>query len=153
MSDWITIPESLLAHAFQVMNPYPAPANSPGIDVPPSLLEGILEYLSGDLDCDHSVGICACGSRGLVQEITLALRGQSLCPRCGGDGCDWSAERYAEAVLDYQNAHECTLEQARSNVSDFDAMSACSVCDGSGAVHTSDLEAKKLEAKKLQESE
>lgn len=153
MSDWVTVPESLLAHAFQVMSPYPAPANSPGTDVPSSLLEGIREYLSEDLGCDHSVGICTCSAAGLVQELTLALNGESPCPRCGGDGCDWSPAKYEEAVLDYQNVHECTLEQARSNVSDFDAMTACTVCDGSGAVPMSDLRAKKLEAEKLQKAE
>jgi hypothetical protein len=135
MSEWMVIPNTMLAHALQVMNPYPAPEGSDS-DVPRSLLEAIVEYLSEDLGCDHSVGICACGVISVVEDLKLALDGLATCPRCGGDGDEADL---IERVGDYAWAQECSIKAAQEALGIVKDDLRCMVCDGAGNVPLGDL--------------
>ena len=149
MSEWMAIPNTMLAHALQVMNPYPAPQGSDS-DVPRSLLEAIVEYLSDELECDHSVGICACGVISVVDDLKLALDGLATCPRCGGDGDEAAT---IENVSDYAWAQECSVKAAQEALGVTKSDLRCKVCDGAGNVPLGELEDKVTLQKALAEAE
>jgi hypothetical protein len=79
------------------------------VKVSRDLLKAAVEYLSEDLGCDHSVGICMCDLVGVVQELNLALDGKATCTACAGDG-----------FLFLHN--------------DFDNQYNCPACNGKGVV-------------------
>ena len=149
MSEWMTIPNGMLARALQVMSPYPAPPGEDS-DVPRSLIEAIVEYLSEDLGCDHSVGICMCGPISVVDDLKLALDGLATCPRCGGDGDEAAT---IENVSDYAWAQECSIKAAQEALGVTKADLRCRVCDGAGKVPLDDLEDKIKMQKSLAEAE
>lgn len=130
--DFVSIPETLLAEAGEMLAP-PNPT-SDETDVPRALLEAIVDYLSEDLGCDHSVGICMCGIIDVVGDLKLALDGRRRCPECAGDGAVYSDTAYAEAVLDYQTTHEISLDEARRDVPDMAGMIKCPTCGSNGSV-------------------
>lgn len=99
-------------------------------EVPAVLIEALVEYLGEDIDCDHEVGICACGTRQLVEELGLALRREAICPDCAGDGFDWDRETYDRAAAE---ARALGYEP-----SDADGYVPCPTCTGSGRVSTDD---------------
>lgn len=141
MSEWISIPENLLAEAGKALAP-PNPTDQE-TDVPRALLEAIVGYLSEDLGCDHSVGICMCGIAGLVEELQLVLGGRKRCQKCGGEGYVFDQALYDEAVEKAAEAFKFPPERARYYVSDFDGMANCLGCDGTGSVPTDQLEGSK----------
>ena len=61
-------------------------------DVPPALLDALVEYLEDFLGCDHDVGICTCGTAELVYQLKLAREGKRICPACGGEGAEWQGD-------------------------------------------------------------
>ena len=132
MSDWIAIPENLLAEAGEMLAP-PKPTDAE-IDVPRALLEAIVDYLSEDLGCDHSVGICMCGIIDVVGDLKLALDGRQRCPECAGDGAVYSKEAYESAAVQYAAHYETTPEDAKKYMCDLDGMIKCPSCDSNGSV-------------------
>lgn len=139
MSDWIAIPETLLAEAGESLAP-PNPTDAE-TDVPRALLEAIVDYLSEDLGCDHSVGICMCGIIDVVGDLKLALDGRRRCPANCEEGAVFSMDRFDESVKEYMERHSVSENEARRDLCDFDGMVNCSVCDGSGSVPVGKLEA------------
>lgn len=139
MSEWVSIPENLLAEAGKMLAP-PNPTDAE-TDVPRALLEAIVEYFSEDLGCDHSVGICMCGIAGLVEELQLVLGGRKRCDECGGEGFVFDKARYNEAVAEYAAWQGIPLDRAKYHLSDSEGMGNCLACDGSGTVPTDKLEA------------
>lgn len=56
-------------------------------DVSEDLIRAIVAHLEeGDLVCDHSVNVCACGARETLEDLTLWLSHKRTCGECGGDG-------------------------------------------------------------------
>lgn len=139
MSEWIAIPENLLADAGRLLAP-PNPT-SDETDVPRALLEAIVGYFSEDLGCDHSVGICMCELVDLVGDLKLALDGRRRCPECAGDGAVYSQTAYVEAVRDYAAKHGISLDEAWRDVPDMAGMVKCLSCGSNGSVPTGKLEA------------
>jgi len=63
-----------------------------------AVVENIMDAEPG---CDHSVGICMCGERAVVEELRLWLDGKETCPTCHGDGFVWNEAKYkARPVLE-----------------------------------------------------
>lgn len=88
-------------------------------DVPVALVELLLEHIEeGEPFCDHSVGICACSTRAVMEELTLWVAGKRLCTNCGGDG-----------IEDYEEVHVTSEEFG--DFTDYRGIT-CKVCGGSG---------------------
>lgn len=88
---WIPVPDHLMTGVVEELAtwfPKPAPHTLKvgESDVPVSLIDGLITYLSEDLGCDHSVNICMCGPKELVYQLKLAREGKRVCPDCGGEG-------------------------------------------------------------------
>lgn len=50
------------------------------------LVEALIEeLLDAEPFCDHSVGICACSTQGVIEALRGALVGMKDCPACFGD--------------------------------------------------------------------
>jgi len=125
VSDYIEIPDLLLREIGEELVALSGPVGSTGRgDVPKELISVLIDYLGDDLGCDHSVGICCCGTAALVAELRLALDGKQSCVACGGDGTGWDEAKY-EAAKTAASAEGLL-------VSDFDGMIACPGCDGTG---------------------
>lgn len=125
MSDYIEIPDLLLREIGEELVALSGPVGSTGRgDVPKELISVLIDYLGDDLGCDHSVGICCCGTAALVAELRLALDGKRSCIACGGDGIGWDEAKY-EA--------EKTAASADGLYADDNAgMITCPGCDGTG---------------------
>jgi hypothetical protein len=119
MADYIEIPDLLLREIGEELVALSGPVGSKGHgDVPKELISILVDYLGEDLGCDHSVGICCCGTAALVAELRLALDGKQSCRACGGDGTGWDQALY---------------ESRRGGYSaDFAGMVKCPDCDGTG---------------------
>lgn len=63
-------------------------------EYPRALVQAILDYLSEDLVCDHSVNICVCGPAAVVEELLLNMDGKETCGDCAGEGHIWDEARY-----------------------------------------------------------
>ena len=124
---WVPVETSLINQAFADTGF--ADSTDKLTDIPVSLLDGLIEYFSEDLGCDHAVGICMCGLVSLVASLRLAKMGQTYCPDCGGDGDVWSKEARDEAV----KANPCCADY------DTDSLGyvACSTCNRTGFVPVS----------------
>jgi hypothetical protein len=127
MSEWITVPEMLLSAVAKSIDPNPTDRAPHAVtDVPRKLVEALIEYMSEDLACDHSVNICMCEWIGLVDDLKLSLGGKTTCYSCGGDGASWDHAKY-----------EAEMAAARLRgmyADDFAGMIKCPGCGGSGAV-------------------
>ena len=95
--DWlktlnVKVPVTLLRGAVQELG-LDDFEDSDQVEVPRVLLAAIAAFIrDGEPFCDHSVGICACSSRGTMEELELASRGLRTCPDCHGDGVDFEKE-------------------------------------------------------------
>ena len=131
MSEWITVPEMLLSAVAKSIDPNPTDRAPHAVthavtDVPRKLVEALIEYMSEDLACDHSVNICMCEWIGLVDDLKLSLGGKTTCYSCGGDGTGWDQAKY-EAEKEAASAGGMYAD-------DFAGMITCPGCGGSGAV-------------------
>lgn len=90
-TEWITVPETLLSAVAKTIDPNPTDRATHAVtDVPRKLIEALIEYMSEDLGCDHSVNICMCKWAGIVYELKLTLDGETVCRSCGGEGLEWN---------------------------------------------------------------
>lgn len=136
MTDWVEVPESLLAEAMDLVAEKDALGT---IDVPPSLIDALIEYMSEDLTCDHSVNICMCAWRGAVEALQLARDGYTLCNGCGGDGFHWSDKKYnfeLETIALERNLRipETKLWIKAQGLDDTLGYEKCPKCSGEGKV-------------------
>ena len=70
-------------------------------DISVAFVRAVLEnIMDGEPGCDHSVGICMCGERAVVEELQLWLDGKETCPECHGDGFIWNKVKYARPNTD-----------------------------------------------------
>jgi peptide subunit release factor 1 (eRF1) len=129
----IEVSELLLAEAFDAIASKEYAHNGDTIDVPPAMIEGVIEYLSEDLGCDHAVNICTCGTQGLVYELKLALEGKMTCKLCSGDGQTWSKTRYAREIKRVAKEQGVPVAQIECDGEGF-GYETCKACNGSGAV-------------------
>ena len=132
-SDWVVVNDGLMAEVLgEIQKMFPSDKKSTS-EVPVTLIEALMEYVGEDLGCDHSVGICACGARQMVYELELALKGEAVCPRCGGEGFDWDQETYDKAAAE--------ILALGCSPSDGDGYIKCPTCNSSGRVPVGDLDA------------
>lgn len=88
-------------------------------DIDPGFVELLLAYIEeSEPLCDHSVGICACVTRGVMEELTLWVAGLRLCTNCGGEG-----------IEDYEEIHVTSEEFG--DFTDHVGIT-CKICGGSG---------------------
>ncbi len=127
---WVPVPDRLMVGVADEIRHIFSPPTGDTSEVPATLIEALIEYLGEDIECDHEVGICACGTRQLVEELGLALRREALCPDCAGDGFDWDQDTYDRAATE---ARALGYEP-----SDADGYVPCPTCTGSGRVSTDD---------------
>lgn len=149
---WVTVTDALWSAALREMDPLPPPADtaymkrlteSTGVnDVPRKLVESAIEYLSEDLCCDHSVGICMCSAAGVVEELQLALAGKLTCHTCGGDGFTWNEGRHRAECQKLAKQHGYKDWKEAANVfGDSPGFLKCSECKGSGHVRMTGVSA------------
>lgn len=117
---WLKVDAALLKAALADLDNF---TDGFTIDVPPTLLQGIVELLSEDLGCDHSVGICMCDTVGIVQELNLALEGKRTCPTCAGDGMVWDQAKADAFIEQNPGISDC-----------FAGYTDCPNCGRSGSV-------------------
>jgi hypothetical protein len=96
-----------------------------------TLIQGIIDYLSEDLSCDHSVNICCCADAAVVEELQRALRGETQCPDCGGEGYTYSQELY-----DKRRAELLAMWGGEQwyDIGDHEGFVDCVRCNKSGVV-------------------
>ena len=133
MSAPVVVTDRLMTGAAEEILHLFSPPKEQTSEVPASLIKGLIEYLGEEIDCDHSVGICACGTRQLVYELELALNREIVCPRCGGEGFDWDQETYDKAAAE--------ILALGYSPSDGDGYIKCPTCNSSGRVPVGDLDA------------
>lgn len=125
--NWIPVQTKLIVEAFTETGF--ADSTDKLTDVPESLIDGLIEYFSEDLGCDHSVGICMCGLVNLVASLRLAKMGKTYCPDCNGDGDVWSKETRDAAI----KANPCCADYDTDSL----GYSECSTCNRTGFVEIS----------------
>jgi hypothetical protein len=144
IAPWVEVPDTLLSAALREVDPVP-PRDQTYLprmaetrttsDVPRKLIEAIIEYLSEDLCCDHSVGICMCSAAGIVQELHLALEGKLTCHKCGGEGFTWNEARHRDECLRLAKKHGYkTWQEAAGIYGDSPGFDTCPECTGAGHV-------------------
>ncbi len=62
------------------------PLGHPKDDLLKEARKEILFLLGNDLSCDHSVGVCYCSTRDLLNNIAIVLGENVTCSTCGGFG-------------------------------------------------------------------
>jgi hypothetical protein len=94
MTEEVAIPESLLSGAARELDPWPldwgrttTKAHDRMVDVPRSLVEGLIDYL-GQIWHDPHIGTFADQPVTVVRELRLAVEGKAICGGCGGEGID-----------------------------------------------------------------
>jgi hypothetical protein len=139
------MPETLWSAALREMDPVWHPVtpdyikrcqeNNQATDVPRALVQGVVKYLSEDLGCDHSVGICMCSTIGVVQELKLALEGKLTCHGCGGDGFDWNKARHqVECQRIAKEQGFSSWKEVADMYGDSPGYITCPECNGAGYV-------------------
>lgn len=127
MSDWVTVPDSLVAEALNLVLGYLQQSRpNETSDFPACLIDGLIAYFKEAGGCDHAVGICACAEEAAVAELLLAKGGELTCRLCGGSGSQWSREQYDAAVA------KARAEDYPYDVSDWAGYVECDGCDGRG---------------------
>ena len=106
--EWVTVADWLWHAALREMDPAPGPDKPYREALPDSdseyprvLVQAVVDYLSEDLTCDHSVNICMCGTSAVVSELMLNMKGKRTCPQCSGDGFVYNKEKYEAAKAKY----------------------------------------------------
>jgi hypothetical protein len=120
---WIKVDLALLQAALADFAEREESLNDEVAQVPTALIQGIVEYLSDDLGCDHSVNICMCDTVGIVEELNLTLQGRRTCGTCHGDTYTWDQAK-ADAAAAVQSDY----------ADDFAGMVTCPTCEGRGSV-------------------
>ena len=146
-TEWIEIPETLLHQALRESDPLTRLLEIRPIkymtelrdhkdltDVPRTLIEAIIEYLSEDLGCDHSVGICMCSTIAVVNELNLLLDGKMTCPTCHGEGFTFDYDALEAACVTYAEKHGGTVKEARDYIGDDPGYIKCPHCEGRSVV-------------------
>jgi hypothetical protein len=83
---WREIDGELLAAAIYMCFGIRSGVRSEAQDVSEDLVRAFVEHLEeGDLVCDHSVNVCACGAREVHESLSLWLARKRICIACGGD--------------------------------------------------------------------
>lgn len=142
---WVTMPDALWSAALREMDPLPPPVDDTHLkrlaesrsvnDVPRSLVEAAIEYLSEDLVCDHNVGICMCSTAAVVDELRLALDGKLTCHTCGGEGFTWNENRHRAECQKLATHHGYKdWKEAADVLGDSPGYATCPECEGSGHV-------------------
>lgn len=136
VSDWVW------HEALRQLDPYPVwpdrndiPVGS-ATDLPRSLVEEILAYLSEDLTCDHAVNICMCGAAEVVRELSLNLDGKETCPTCGGEGYNWD-----QAAFDKARSEQIAAwgGQELFDIGESAGYVPCGQCNKEGVVRQDDV--------------
>lgn len=97
-------------------------------DVADDLIRMLVEHIEeGDLVCDHSVGICVCSVRSVLEEANLWLSKLRWCDECGGDGVN-----HSRCLLCVTGSHERTDEDWFT--CDGFIAETCAKCNGKGRV-------------------
>lgn len=123
------VPRDRLPAADRRRRPAPRGAQGRGDRREPrALVEALIEYLSEDLGCDHKVGICMCGTQGVVTELRLALKGEMTCPKCGGESFVWDQEAHDRELARMRAAYPAwAVDGEYGHVN-------CTACASSGVV-------------------
>jgi RecJ-like exonuclease len=100
----------------------------------------VVEYLSQDLGCDHSVNICMCSTIGIVQELNMAMEGKLACPRCGGEGFVWDDKAFEDAVRQTAAHFQISDKEARWEC-EMAGNVKCPECDSAGYVRMTGVNA------------
>ncbi len=98
MSDWLEVPDYVIEEVGKVFSSFATTGTSSTLmsDLPPDLVQALIDYLGEDLGCDHAVNICTCVQAGVVAALKLAQIGKRYCPGCLGDGVLWEADESDE---------------------------------------------------------
>ena len=106
--EYVTVADWLWHAAMREMDPAPSPDQpyrtihpDSATEYPVFLVQAVVDYLSEDLGCDHSVNICTCGTAAVVSELLLNMQGRQTCPSCSGDGHHWDKAKYEAAKVRY----------------------------------------------------
>lgn len=127
MTDWVTVPDSLVKEALSLAASYLERSRPEDTsDYPVELIDGLIAHFKEAGGCDHSVGICCCAEEDAVAELLLAKDGKLICRDCGGDGYLWSREKYEAAVA------KAKAENFGYDVSEGEGNIECMSCDGRG---------------------
>jgi len=149
-TEWVEIENVLLSEALRVSDPIERPSwtlmrrteiadyraemekhpeRGDSQPVPKALVASLIEYLSDDLGCDHSVNICNCEVAAIVYELELQLTGKRTCAGCSGEGFNYSEELHRSKLLQLEPG---------SQWFDYDHESlgyqTCLRCEGSGVI-------------------
>lgn len=138
MSDWIEVPEALFGSICKAVADADA-SRVATVDVPPSLIDALIEYMGEDTVCDHSVNICFCEYRGMVEALEMLKEGYILCPSCKGDQKVWDAEAFEtelEAIMKERNLRRSEAKMWLRNIGAAEdvGLISCPKCDGKGKV-------------------
>lgn len=97
VSDWTWHTAMLSMDPLACWSGELGPRPSAFSDYPRILVQSVVDFLSLDLTCDHSVNICMCSTAAAVAELRLNLAGQETCDECGGEGHVWDQRAYDAA--------------------------------------------------------
>lgn len=141
-AEYVTVADWLWHAALRELDPAPSLEQpyQPGStinrtqsysDYPRPLVQAVLDYLSEDLECDHSVNICMCGPAAVVEELLLNMDGKETCGDCGGEGYIWDEAKYkaerARLLAEWGG-------EELWHISDEVGYMPCSRCDKTGKV-------------------
>ena len=77
-----------------------------GDDIGVPFIEALrAELLATEPLCDHSVGICACGTLAVIEELQTLLDKVKLCPECLGDGVSLT---FSDSTIEGTTTEVCT---------------------------------------------
>lgn len=108
-------------------------------DVSRGFVKALTSELGAGLDgCDHSVGICMCGTIGLHTELKLALEGKLTCPQCGGAGFIWDPD-VEKAEIDKAIAAGQDPDEVHYALDGWAGNVACPKCGGYGVVRLEEM--------------
>lgn len=143
----VTVSDWVWHSALREMDPQPIWPDRKDInpladsEYPRVLVQAVVDYLSEDLSCDHSVNICMCSTAAVVEELNLNLAGRQTCPDCGGDGHVWNQEAFdaAQASRDEEarRAKEGLIEWRDElwwDLSESHGYEPCNRCDKKGYI-------------------
>lgn len=115
MSEYRAIKTELLAEALAIVSPRVdswkrAAAHYAGMfvgeerhEISEAFVRAVVENIEeAEPGCDHSVGICMCGARQVLEDLRLWLDHKERCPVCNGDGFYYSPEVWSQAMSDYK---------------------------------------------------